>query len=384
MSKRGNGEGSIRQRPNGRWEGRISYVDPATDRRKSVSVYGASAKECRVKLKAVRERLDDGRPAKDSRVTVGDWCRTWRTTALEASDRKATTKALYASLSKKHLEAGVIAARPLDQMKATDVEALLVGLRKKEGKKKALSESTVRQIYTVLRAALDVAVRDGLLASNPVAKVRRPKVTRTEARYLSADEVKLVLEAAQGSRYFPAVLLMATTGLRRGEVAGLSWRDVDLEKSEILVRQTLSRVDGELVLSEPKTTRSRRRIPLLPSMATTLKKVQTRQKAERLRAGDQWTDTGMVFTTELGTMVDPRNLLRVVQSAATSAGLEGVRAHSLRHSAAVAMLEAGVHIKAVADILGHSSIAITGDIYGHSSDDAARAAIDSLGAALGT
>lgn len=379
MSKRGNGEGSVRQRPNGRWEGRVSYVDPATDRRKSVSVYGSTAKECRGKLKAVRERLDDGRPAKDSRVTVGDWCKTWRTTALEASDRKATTKALYASLSKKHLEASAIASRPLDQMKATDVESLIVSLRKK-----GLSESTVRQIYTVLRGALDVAVRDDLLASNPAAKVRRPKVTRTEARFLSADEVKSVLEAAQGSRYFPAVLLMATTGLRRGEVAGLSWRDVDLEKSEILVRQTLSRVDGELVLSEPKTTRSRRRIPLLPSMATTLKKVQTRQKAERLRAGDQWTDTGMVFTTELGTMVDPRNLLRVVQSAATSAGLEGVRAHSLRHSAAVAMLEAGVHIKAVADILGHSSIAITGDIYGHSSDDAARAAIDSLGAALGT
>ena len=108
MSKRANGEGSIRQRPNGRWEGRLSYVDPATELRKSVSVYGASAAETRSKLKVVRQRLDDGQPAKDSAMTVGAWCQTWRDSALEASDRKATTRALYGGLSRKHLEAGTI------------------------------------------------------------------------------------------------------------------------------------------------------------------------------------------------------------------------------------------------------------------------------------
>ena len=157
-----------------------------------------------------------------------------------------------------------------------------------------------------------------------------------------------------------------------------------MEQREIRVRHTLNRVDGELVLSEPKTARSRRRIPLLPSVVAELRSWRLRQKQERLRAGDQWADTGMVFTTELGTMVDPRNLLRVVSAAAKAAGLEDVVAHSLRHSAAVAMLEAGVHIKAVADLLGHSSISITGDIYGHTSDDAAKSAIASLGEALGT
>ncbi|GAA3044213.1 site-specific integrase [Gordonia defluvii] len=379
MSKRANGEGSIRQRPNGRWEGRLSYVDPATELRKSVSVYGASAAETRSKLKVVRQRLDDGQPAKDSAMTVGAWCQTWRDSALEASDRKATTRALYGGLSRKHLEAGTISRKPLDKLKATDVESLIVALRKS-----GLSESTVRQIYTVLRAAMEIAVRDGLLGSNPVAKVPRPKVTPHEAKHLSADEVKVLLEQAKSSRYFLAVLLMATTGLRRGEVVGLAWSDVDMEQREIRVRHTLNRVDGELVLSEPKTARSRRRIPLLPSVVAELRSWRLRQKQERLRAGDQWADTGMVFTTELGTMVDPRNLLRVVSAAAKAAGLEDVVAHSLRHSAAVAMLEAGVHIKAVADLLGHSSISITGDIYGHTSDDAAKSAIASLGEALGT
>lgn len=378
MAKRANGEGNIYQRPNGTWEGRLSYVDPVTDTRKRVSVYASTSKECRAKLRAVNKRIADGQPARDAAMTVADWCQTWRTTALEASDRRATTKALYAGLARKHLEAGVIGSKRLDRLKPSDVEALVVKLRADE-----LSESTVRQVYTVLRGALDIAVRDGLLASNPVTKVRRPKVTRTEAHHLSTGEVRRLLEAARVSRYYIGVLLMATTGMRRGEVAALAWSDVDLGKNELIVRHTLNRVGGRLVLNQPKTARSRRRVPLLPSVAAELKAHRTRQKAERLAAGDQWTDTGLVLATELGTMVDPRNLLRVVEVAAKTAGIENVRAHTLRHSAAVALLESGVHIKAVADILGHSSVAITGDIYGHTSDDSARAAIAALGTALG-
>jgi integrase len=107
------------------------------------------------------------------------------------------------------------------------------------------------------------------------------------------------------------------------------------------------------------------------------------QAAERLHAGDQWTDSGLVFTTEFGAPVDPRNVLRTIEIAAAKAGLENVGVHTLRHSAAVAWLEAGVHIKAVADLLGHSSIAITGDVYGHMSDATTRAAVDGLSAARG-
>lgn len=378
MGKRANGEGNIYQRENGTWEGRLSYIDPATDARKRVSVYAPTAKECRAKLKTAATRISDGQPAKDAAMTVSDWLHTWRTTALEASDRRGTTKALYAGLSKNHLEPGTLGAKRLDKLRPSDVEALVVKLRKD-----GLAESSVRQVYTVLRGALDIAVRDGLLATNPVAKVRRPKVTRTEAKHLSMAEVATLLTQAKESRYFPAVLLMAGSGLRRGEVAGLAWADIDLDKAELRVRHTLSRVGGELVLTEPKTTRSRRRVPLPSSVITELKAHKIRQEAERKTAANVWTETGMVFTTAAGTMVDPRNLLRVVEVAAKASGIEGAGAHTLRHSAAVGLLEGGAHIKAVADILGHSSIAITGDIYGHTSDDAARSAIDNLGAALG-
>ncbi len=124
-------------------------------------------------------------------------------------------------------------------------------------------------------------------------------------------------------------------------------------------------------------------MPLSPAVVAMLRKHRTEQKAERLRAGDQWTETGLVFTTEFGTPVDPRNFLRVIEDAAKAAGVDGVGVHTLRHSAAVGWLEAGVHIKAVADMLGHSSISITGDIYGHTSDDTARAAVDGWSGALG-
>lgn len=378
MGKRANGEGNVRQRPNGRWEGRVSYVDPATDKRKSVSVYGATAAECRKELKKVRQRIEEGKPAKDAPDTVSSWLKRWRESSLAASDRKATTKSLYGSLSRKHLEATAIGEKRLDRLKPSDVEALIVELR---GNK--LADSTVRQVYTVLRQALDVAVRDGLLAANPAAKVKRPGVARQEARYLPAADVARLLDAARGLRYYVAVLVMASTGLRRGEVAGLLWSDVDLDKGELTVRHTLSRVDGTLVLTEPKTDRSRRRVPLHSGVVTALKGWRTQQLQERLAAGDQWTDSGVVFATELGTMLDPRNLLRTVELAAAKAGIEDVGAHTMRHSAAVAWLESGVHIKAAADLLGHSSISITGDLYGHTSDDTARAAVDGLGAALG-
>jgi integrase len=150
------------------------------------------------------------------------------------------------------------------------------------------------------------------------------------------------------------------------------------------VQATLSRIGKKLVIDEPKTERSRRKIPLSPPMVALLRKHRAAQIADRLRAGDQWQDhDGLVFVTALGRRIDPNNLLIGIKKAARKAGVEGVKVHTLRHSAAVDWLENGVHIKAVSDLLGHSSIAVTGDVYGHTSDHAARAAIDGLGERLG-
>jgi integrase len=267
---------------------------------------------------------------------------------------------------------------PLDRLRKSHIDGLLVWLRAA-----GLADSTVRQIYTVLRALLDDAKLDGLLAENPAVRVRRPRVARTEAKHLAADDVTAALAAAKTRRYGNVLTLIAATGLRRGEALALSWSSADLAGGSLKVAATLARVDGAVSITEPKTTRSRRTVPLSPGIVSLLKAHKATQAAERLHAGDQWTDTGLVFTTELGGPVEPRNVLRTIELAASKAGIEGVGVHTLRHSAAVAWLEAGVHIKAVADLLGHSSISITGDIYGHTSDATTRAAIDGLSGALG-
>lgn len=200
---------------------------------------------------------------------------------------------------------------------------------------------------------------------------------------MSADGVTAVLGAAEGLRYRPVLALIAATGLRRGEALALRWEHLNLTDRTLKVAATLSRVGERLIITEPKSARLRRTVPISPAIVALLKARRASQVAERLHAGSRWTDSGLVFTTKFGTPVEPRNILRTIETAAAKAGIEDVGVHTLRHSAAVAWLEAGVHIKAVADLLGHSSIAITGDIYGHTSDATTRAAIDGLSGTLG-
>jgi integrase len=378
MSKRAHGEGTIRQRSNGTWEARVSYADPETGRLQRVSVYGKTDEEVRNKLDEARDRIKEQAPVKDSPQRLSDWLAHWFDTSLEASSRKRSTKVLYRHLARKHLATAPLGTTSLDRLRKTHIDGLIVKLRKQE-----LSDSTVRQVYTVLRAALDDAVADGLLARNPCRLVKRPGIARREAKHLDAATVAAVLNAAEGLRYRNVLVLIAATGLRRGEALALRWGHVNLKDGSLKVTGTLSRVDGELVITEPKSERSRRHVPLSDAVVALLKSVRASQAAERLHAGERWTDTGLVFTTEFGTPVEPRNILRTIEVAAAKAGVADVVVHTLRHSAAVAWLESGVHIKAVADLLGHGSISVTGDIYGHTSDATTRAAIDGLSGALG-
>ena len=396
MARNANGEGSIypwkkNGKPSG-YKGAISYTDEHGDTKRYVA-YGRTRKDVRDKLDKARERLATGAPVRDSKQTVGEWLAHWRATTLAASDRKESTRELYANLSRKHLEPAPFGAIRLDRLKPSHIDAVILEMktRTKPGKTddaepaRALSDSTIRQTYTILRAGLDGAVRDGLIARNPAALVSRPSIERREAKHLEASEVAALLKAAETSRYYPALALIAATGIRRGEALALSWDKsvVNLDEGWLKVRKSVGRVGKTLVFSEPKTERSRRTVPLPPAVVAMLRKHKVAQAAEKLRAGNQWRDSGLVFTNEFGAPTDPRNLLRVVEAAAKAAGVEGAGVHTLRHSVAVGWLESGVHIKAVADLLGHSSISITADVYGHTSDEAARNAVDGWSGALG-
>jgi integrase len=306
------------------------------------------------------------------------WVSEWKRTILPPSPRKESTKALYAALADSHIAPPPFGSARLSDVRPRHVDAFLSSLRDK-----GLSESTVRTVYVVLRTVLDGAVRDHLLAENPAHRVKRPTVNRKEARHIDPDEVRRLLDAASSSRFHGALALIAATGLRRGEALGLEWDDIDDPKQVIRVRRTLGRVGGGLTATPPKTRNSRRDIPITPAVAAIIRTQRAAQAAERLKAGSQWAGSKYVFTTELGAPIDPRNLLRALTNAARTAGIEDVGLHTLRHSAATMMLNAGVPLHVVSRILGHSSVSITGDIYGHVNDSSQREAMASLSTVLG-
>jgi integrase len=369
-------QSSIVKRADGRYQVKVSYLDDegATQR---LALTGRSRDEVQAKADEARKRLNTGMPVRDTALTVARMATDWVAASLAASDRKATTKALYAAMVRNHIVGSSVGHKALRDLKPSHVEAWTVEL-----KRKGLAQSTVRQAYTVLRAVLDTAVRDGDLAVNPAAKVKRPKIDAREAAHLSPDAVARVLAAADGSRYAPLFELLANTGMRRGEALALKWADIDEDAALIRIRGTLARVGGDLVVQAPKTKKSRRSLHLGESNARVLRSLRSRQAADRLRAGNQWHSTGYVFTTELGEPCDPRNALRAFSVAAKRAGVDGVGLHTLRHSAAAVMLMKGVPLKVVSEILGHSSIQVTGDIYGHVSPEVSADAMAVLDAAL--
>jgi integrase len=379
MTKRLNGEGMVRKHPTKNlYEARYTYTDPVSETRKKGSVYGKTAQEALTKLRAVQERLKENKPPTDSKLTVARWVDQWQKSNLQASDRKASTKETYRFLSSSHLKPAPFGELELAKVRPSHIDALLEKL-KSEG----YSESTVRNLYAVLNSVLDGARRDELIAANPIREVKRPRVTKQEAKHLTPESVRELLDATVGTRYESVLRLISATGLRRGEAIGLEWSDIQFEKKIMRIRFTVSRVQGELIKTSPKTANSRRDIPLSDGVIQLLKSHRKTQVAERLRAGDQWQDNNLVFSTELGGLIDPRNLLRAFTKAAHSAGLENVGLHTLRHSAATAMLNAGVPMHVVSRILGHSSISITVDTYGHITEDSQRDAMDGLSTALG-
>jgi integrase len=212
--------------------------------------------------------------------------------------------------------------------------------------------------------------------------VKRPKVTAKESMFLTPEQVRTLLEAAKASRYASLFTLLVNTGLRRGEALALQWSDIDFEDKFC---ESVARSPGSTVTSSSRRSRrprasGRSRSRNRPS-GCSRRSARTRVK-DQLKAGSQWHQTGYVFTTEDGQPCDHRNALRALKSAATKTVMTGVGLHTLRHSAATAMLTNGVPLKVVSEILGHAAIVITADIYGHVSPDVSREALATLSASL--
>ena len=356
---RRNGEGSVRQRKDGRWEARLRYTDDQ-GRRQRAETCTRTKREAEAELRKMVRAVEDGETVTESGGTLGQWCERWVTRTLPASGRRATTQATYAGLVRTHL-IPALGHHQLRNLTTAHVEDWVIEL---QGRRSA---STVRQVHGLLVVILDNAMKHGAIRRNVARNVERPRKPRTEATYYQSDQVAALLAASDGQRLAPFLTLTAYTGLRKGEALALRWQDVTIEGDtpHVRITGTLARIGGQLRRTEPKTNAGRRTVPLVPEAVAALREAKVQQARERLAAGEAWTDSGYVFTTEIGTAVDPRNALRWFYLVRDAAGIESGSLHTLRHSAASVLLGAGVPMPVVKDVLGHSSIAVTVDMYGH-------------------
>jgi len=235
----------------------------------------------------------------------------------------------------------------------------------------------------VLRQALNWTLELDLVARNAAARAKAPEVPRYEIQPLDDTEARGFLAAAKGTRFEALYVIALYLGMRRGEILGLRWQVLDLDRGTLLVNQAIQRVTGKLRAAEPKTKKSRRTLTLPASVVDSLRAHRTRQIEQRLQAGPSWQDLGLVFATRIGTAIEPRNLLRNYEQILARAEVRRVRFHDLRHSAASMLLSEGVELRLIQEILGHSSISVTADLYAHIAPKMMRQAAATMQSILG-
>jgi len=351
--RRGRGEGSITKRADGRYMARLQ-VDG--ERR---AVYGDTREEAARGLRRLQEARDKALPVPDGRETVETFITDWL--ASEANRLRPTTHTRYETLMRLHVIPTLGAVR-LVKLTPHEVQRLY-----DERSASGLSPTTVHHIGAVLHKALEQAMRWGKVFRNVCDLVDAPPIRRTDIRTLSADEARRFLACAHNDRFHPLYVVALTTGMRQGELLALRWRDVSLDKCTLQVRGTLHWTKGGgFRVDEPKTKSSRRLIQLTDDAVEALRRQRVRQNGERLLSGKFWEDHGFVFSNHVGRPTDPANLVRrSFKPLLKVAEVSDIRFHDLRHTAATLLLEQGVHVKYVSEMLGHSSIAITLDLYSH-------------------
>jgi integrase len=382
--KRGNNEGSIVRRKDGRWMASITIGrDSQTGKLKRACFYGKTRQQAADQLAKALSDLNRGAFVAPHKLTVGQWLKTWLWEYKRPGVRPLTFMS-YEALVRCHLQP-TLGHIPLRDLRPDQVQGFYNAKRDA-----GLSPRTVRCLHTVLHGALKQAMKNQLVMRNISEATTLPRKHTRKIRPFTLDEMHRLLTAIQQDRWFPAVLLDLGTGLRRGELLALRWQDIDLQTGLLQVRQSLERVkihgttyEGKktrLLFQEPKTSYGRRTVPIPEDIVEELKRHKARQAQEKLLLGPAYEDHGLVFCHPNGQPIDPKSFSRRFEWMLKSASLPHLRFHDARHTFATLMLELGESPKTVQSMLGHSSIAITLDIYSHVSLDLEKRAAARLNA----
>ena len=376
--KRANGEGNIRKRKDGRWEGRYTAGhDPETGKAIYKNVLGKTQAEVKAKLKAAIQEAQMLDLSKAGKYTVGEWMEVWFEDYAKLKVRPSSHQT-YRGYIDNHIKPN-IGDIPLEKLTSLDLQKLCkkllangrVDRLESKGQPKGLSAKTVRNIHQILSSALKLAQEQRIILSNPAERCALPKVEHREMKTLPVEQLQSFLREARESGVFELYYLELATGLRRGELLGLKWEDIDLERGDLRVKRQISRINGKIIEAPLKTKNAYRTLPLAEDAVDVLKE-------QRKKVGNSlW-----VFPSPNGGPISPDSVLHMLHRVLKRAGLPRVRFHDLRHTFATLALQNGVDIKTVSGMLGHFSAGFTLDTYAHVTSAAQRQAAQTMGNVL--
>ena len=378
--RRANGEGSIRKRKDGRWEGRYTAGrDPETGKAITKNVLAKTQKECKEKLQKAIENNQHMDITRTGKYTVAEWVRLWFDTYSKPNIREQTAY-YYSNYIEKHIVPG-IGSTKLDKLTTLQIQRFYNKLKTSgriqrydhiELKDKGLSNRFIRGVHSLLHAALDQAVRERLIQTNPSEGCKLPKIEKKEMKVLLPEQIGDYLREAGKRGLLPAFYLELTSGLRRGELLALLWTDLDIENQTISVTKQVNRVNGQLKVSQPKTPNSIRTIPI-PKQAVDLLVLEH----------EKHPDSPYLFPSpKTGTMYDPDAFRHIHEKILDAAGIGHIRFHDLRHTFATLSLQNGVDVKTLSNTLGHYSAGFTLDTYTHVTQRMRREAADTIGSVI--
>lgn len=359
MPRSAKNAGSIRKRPDGTWEGRLTLGrDPGTGKQKRRSVYGKTQTEVRKKLAALTQDRDDGTYTDPSTMTVGQWLDTWQEEYL--LNVRESTRGLYAQQIRLYLKPA-FAATKLAKLDSATVQKAYKELSEK------LSPKSVKNVHGIFHKSLEQAVKNGYIKFNPSNACELPKIEKQEIRPLSDEQQKAFLRAIAGHVHEDLYKVDLFTGMREGELLGLMWGCVDFQRGTILIDKQLrkdQKKGGEYYFSPPKNGKSRILTPA-PFVMDILKAHKVKQTEQRLRLGPVWENSGLVFTNETGGRLSYRTAYDCFKRIVAQIGVPTARFHDLRHTYAVNAIRAGDDIKTIQGNLGHATAAFTLNVYAH-------------------
>jgi integrase len=357
--RRANGEGTIYRRKDGRYEA-AAYFQTTSGQRKRIRVYGKSHAEVHRKIIDAQILARSGMPVPSHTTRIDAYLDYWLENIVHPG-RRLTTYLQYETVCRLYLKPGV-GAYSLHRLTVAQLQDFLNSQR--------TAGQSLRKVHlmrTVLSAALTNAQREESITRNVARLVVLQPCEPREVRPWSADEAVRFIDVSREHPLHLAFLLITFYGLRRGEVLGLRWQDIDTQEREIHIRQQLQRADHQLRLGPLKTKASKRDLPMLDLVWDALTAHRARQQAARKAAGSAWKgdEHDLVFTTKSGLPIEPRNFARSFQHLCEEHGLRRITVHHVRHSATTLLRRLGISARVVQRILGHSRVSTTQEIYEH-------------------